>query len=137
MVEKWVRKVEATYNRGDQFKRDMESPLCSLMLEQMHAGQADQAVATGRRILGLQPDLLMGSKLVVHMMITYMYIRAGQSHNVQTELRAIRDLCWKMAGISLRQLKVVAKQAMEMGDSKGVVTEHLRKLGEEQSAHSS
>jgi hypothetical protein len=133
MVAKWVQKVEATYNPGDQFKDEMGRPLCSLFLEQIHAGQADQAIATGRRILGLQPGLAIGPKVVTHMMITNLYLRTGQNQKVEPELRAIRDLCWKMAGISLRQLKVVAKGAIKLGDPSGIVTECLRRLADEQS----
>jgi hypothetical protein len=38
-----------------------------------------------------------------------------------------------MAGISLRQLKVVAKEAIKLGDPNGIVTECLCRLAEEQS----
>jgi tetratricopeptide (TPR) repeat protein len=135
-IIKWIQSLDATYRPGDQFKNEMAPPLLTLMAAYMHEANADQAIATGRRILGLQPAIQAGTRVMVHMMIADLYLQTGRSDSAKEELRTMCGFCWKRARVTLRQLRTVAAQAMSNGDPSVVLAESLRELEEEQLAHS-
>jgi hypothetical protein len=134
-IMKWIQSLDATYNPGDQFKSEMCQPLLNLMAAHMREANADHAIATGRRILGLQPYIQAGFEIMAHMMIACVYVKTGRPDSAKEELRIMRDFCWKRVRITLRQLRLVATQAMKQGDPNIVLADTLRELEEAQLAY--
>jgi hypothetical protein len=132
-IEHWVRILDATYKPDDRFKREMMVPLLDLMEACVQAGKKEQAIAAGRRILEIEPRIPPGATVLTMMTIARLYFETRRTDRAREELRTMRDYWWKRAGITLSQLKVVARQAMEEGDPSRVLTEILRDVDEEAS----
>jgi hypothetical protein len=133
-VETLVRSMEETYSPEDQFREDMAFPLLILMQAYVNDGITEQAIATGRQVLGLSLGLPAGFLVLAHILIARMYTETKRPDLAKAELRTMKDMVWKRARITLSQLTIVANKLIESHDPNGVLMEALRHLEEEESA---
>jgi hypothetical protein len=136
-IEKWIQSLEATYIPEDKFRGQMVDPLLLLMRAYSEEGNADQAIATGRRALAIERWTTAGWKVTAHMMIAANHMRNKRVDLAKEELRRMRQMCWNTARITLTQLKLVAKERMEEGDPRRVLVQTLCEVEEEEWEHSS
>jgi hypothetical protein len=132
-LARWVKNLDATYRPKDRFRIVMIHPLICLMKAFMEEGKANEAIATGRRVLQILPITSFPfENIEVRMMIAQLQFQSGNTDEAKETLIEMLDIWWQFAGITLRELKVLAIHAMKNGDPAETLLGLLRELEEEQ-----
>jgi hypothetical protein len=126
-----VRNMEATYKPKDRFRPLIIVPIFGLFMAYLKEGNIEEALVEGQRMLNTLPRLDIGLEIQIRLRMAGIKLADKRVKDAKQSLKEMKIWLWNRTGLELTDLKIAAKDLIEIEDHQWNITRYFSTLDDE------